>query len=204
MLTVYKKYQSKIVDFDNTMAFAQRVSNGEFNGNVKVQTIEGFLTDNYHKGVISLSRPVAFANNASAISVCAHEMGHAMQYKQTPEKMKKFTKKLIFSNVTSKFTFPLFLIGIPFIFFNIIIAMAIFAFSLFTFIVGLLTKISTIKIENEATQNAFVLLKKYADFDQEQIKYAKKVLSAARLTYVASFLKSVLRWTFLVRKYDFI
>ena len=203
LITVYNKYAGKIVDYNSTLNFAQNVSTGEFNGKIQTKVIDGFLTDNYYKGTISLSQNVAFSSNISGFAVCAHELGHAMQYRDVPQKMKKFTKKLIFSKIISKFTVPLFIVGIPLIFFNIIIAIVVFGVALLTFIVGLFAKLSTIKIEKEASQNALELLKKYADFDDEQIKYAKKVLSAAKLTYVAAFLKSVLAWTMLVRKYDF-
>ena len=71
------------------------------------------------------------------------------------------------------------------------------------FLIGLLAKLSTIKIEKEASENGIKLLQKYANFDENQVKYAKKVLSSAKLTYVASFLKSMLKWTMLVNKYDF-
>lgn len=203
LITVYNTYAKKIVDFNNTIMFAQNVSNGEFDGRIKTNVIPGFLTDYYYNGTISLSQPVAYANNVAAFAVCAHELGHAIQYRDTPQKMKKFSRKLLFSKIVSKLTFPLFVIGIPLIFFNIIIAIVLFSVSVLSFIIGLFAKLSTIKIEKEASMNALVLLQKYAYFDEESVKYAKKVLSAAKLTYIASFLKSVLGWTFLVRKYNF-
>ena len=74
---------------------------------------------------------------------------------------------------------------------------------LLLFLFGLTVQISTIKVEKEASTKALGLLEKYAYMDEYQIKLAKKVLASAALTYVASFLKSVLGWTMLVKKYDF-
>lgn len=203
LITVYKKYEKRVVDFNNTLNFASVVSTQEFNGKIKTNVIEGFLNDFYYKGTISLSSPVAYASNVSAFAVCAHELGHAVQYRDNPKKMSKFTSRLILCKIFSKLTMPLFLAGIILIFFNIIIAISLLVCAVVTFIIGLIAKLSTIKIEKEASENALTLLSKYAYFDGEDIKCAKKVLSAAKLTYIASFLKSVLAWTFLVRKYDF-
>ena len=203
LITVYKKYEKRIVDFNTTLNFAERVSDSEFDGRIQTAIIPGFLTDNYYKNTISLSEGVAGASNVSAFAVCAHELGHAMQYRDTPQKMKKFTHKLVFCTIVSKLALPIFLVAIPFAFFNIWIAIGILAGGLFCFFSGLIAKLSTIKIEKEASENAIVLLRKYADFDEDSCKVARKVLSAAKLTYIASFLKSVLSWTFLVNKYDF-
>ena len=203
LVTVYKKYEKRFVDFNTTLKFAEQVSYNEFDGRIKTNIIPGFLTDNYYKSTISLSEGVAGASNVAAFAVCAHELGHAVQFRDTPQKMKKFTHKLVFCNIVSRLALPLCLLAVPFAFFNIITAITILAGGIFCFLSGLIAKLSTIKIEKEASENAIVLLKKYAEFDEEACKCAKKVLAAAKLTYVASFLKSVLSWTFLVNKYDF-
>lgn len=203
LLTVYQKYSKFIGSNDTTMGFAYMVSDCEFDGRISCKVIKGTLTDNYYKGTISLSENVARANNISAFAVCAHEMGHALQYRDTPKKMKSFHRKKVFCIIASKFTFPFFVAGVVCAFFHLMAALVLLGIAVFSFVCGLLAKLSTIKIEKEASENALVLLKKYADFDDESIKQAKKVLNAAKLTYIAEFLKSVLAWTLMVRKYDF-
>ncbi len=203
LITIYNKYSKRTVDFNNTLNFADVVSKQEFNGKIKTNVIQGYLNDFYYNGTISLSQGVAYASNVSAFAVCAHELGHAIQYRDNPKKMSKFASKLVLSKILSKLTMPLFLAGIICIFFNIIVAICFLVVAFLTFMIGLVAKLSTIKVEKEASMNALTLLSKYAYFDEEDIKCAKKVLSAAKLTYVASFLRSVLAWTFLVRKYDF-
>lgn len=203
LVTVFEKYEKYNADFFDTMTLAKNISYGEFMGSIKVGTANGFLSDYYYRGTIHLSPRVASASNISAFSVCAHELGHAMQYRDEPQKMKKFGKKVMLSNTISKFTLPLFVIGIICIFFNIIVAISVLALSVIMFLIGLMTKLSTIKIEKEASENGIKLLQKYANFDENQVKYARKVLNAAKLTYIASFLKSMLKWTMLVNKYDF-
>lgn len=203
LLTIYDRYSRQNISFLNTIEFANIVSTQEFNGKIKSRVIDGILTDNYSNKVISLSKNVAYGNNVSAFAVCAHELGHALQYRDTPKKMRRFSKTLVFCKIVSKLSLPIFLIGIPLIFWNIIYAVIIFGVGVLTFLIGLFAKLSTIKIESEASEKALELLSKYADFDEDSVKQAKKVLSAAKLTYVASFLKSVLSWTMLVRRYDF-
>ena len=203
LVTVFEKYEKYNADFFDTITLAKNISNGEFGGKIQVGDVPGFLNDYYYRGTIYLSPRVASASNISAFSVCAHELGHAMQYRDDPKKMKKFGKKIMLSNTLSKFTLPLFVVGIVCIFFNIIVAVAVLSFAFIMFFVGLMTKLSTIKIEKEASENGIKLLQKYANLDENQVKYAKKVLKAAKLTYVASFLKSMLKWTMLVNKYDF-
>lgn len=203
LLTVYERYSKFVASNDITYNFAYLVSDNEFDSKIACKIVPGTLTDNYHNGVISLSQKVANGNNISAFAVCAHEMGHAMQYRDTPKRMKSFHRKKVFCVIMSKFTFPLFVAGVVFAFFNLMAALGLLGVAMFTFLCGLFAKLSTIKIEKEASENALILLKKYADFDNESIKQVKKVLKAAKLTYIAEFLRSVLAWTLLVRKYDF-
>lgn len=203
LINTYRQFEHTIVDFTNPMMFANQVSQSEFNGRITCDVCPGFLTDHYYRGKISLSEQTVKTSSISSMAVVAHELGHAVQYRDTPEKMIKFNKKRSRSRILGKFTMPLFIIGIVVIFFQPIIAIAIVALSLLTFLFGLATQISTIKIEKEASENALVLLERYAYLNDQQIKIARKVLNSAKLTYIASFLKSVLAWTMLVQKYDF-
>lgn len=203
MINNYREYEKHIVDFTNPMQFSQLVSQSEFNGKIRCEVCEGFLTDHYYRNTISLSQETLKTNSISSMSVVAHELGHAMQYRDTPDKMRKFNKKRTRSALLGKFTMPIFIVGAVCILWNVIAAIVIMALALALFIFGLSTQISTIKVEKEASQNALVLLEKYAYLDERQIKLAKKVLDSAKLTYIAQFLKSVLSWTMLVNKYDF-
>lgn len=203
LVTVYRKFAKYQIDFYSCFQFANQVSHGEFNGQIQVQVVEGFLTDHYHNGVISLSQGVVNSANVASLAVVAHELGHAMQYRDTPEKMQKWHKKQAMSSFFAKITLPLFLGAVVALFFDTYIAIGILGAVVLSFILGLVSKISTIKIEWEASLNALKLLEKYVGFDDQQLKQAKKVLSCAKLTYVASFLKTMLKWTMLVRKYDF-
>ena len=211
LIRTYREYERTIVDYTNPFAFAEQVSNGEFGGNIRCEVCKGFLTDHYYRGTISLSEQTIKTSSISSMSVVAHELGHAVQYRDEPAKMAKFNKKRRTSALLGKFTVPLFLIGLVCMVISLleknqvltIASIVVMAGALVMFVFGLSVQISTIKIEKEASENALVLLQKYAYLDDYQIKLAKKVLSSAKLTYIAQFLKSVLSWTMLVKKYDF-
>lgn len=211
LIRTYREYEKRIVDYTNPFAFAQQVSQGEFNGTIRCDVCKGFLTDHYYRGTISLSEQTVKTSSISSMSVVAHELGHAVQYRDEPAKMAKFNKKRRTSRLLGKFTVPLFLIGLVCMVISLleenqiltIASIVVMAGALVMFVFGLSVQISTIKIEKEASENALVLLERYAYLDEYQIKLARKVLASAKLTYIAQFLKSVLSWTMLVKKYDF-
>ena len=203
LIGTYREYEKSIVDFTNPINFVKQVSNSEFQGKISCEVCPGFLTDHYHRGTVTLSEQTVKTSSISSMSVVAHELGHAVQYRDTPEKMAKFNKKRRTSAILGKFTMPIFVIGLVCIIWSVIASIIVMAIALMMFVFGLSVQLSTIKIEKEASANALVLLERYAYLSDYQIKLAKKVLSSAALTYVASFLKSVLSWTMLVSKYDF-
>ena len=88
LITIYNKYSRYIGSHTNALQIARLISYNEFNNSITCTVIPGVLTDHYYNGTISLSQKVAQGNNISALSVCAHEMGHAIQYRDTPKKMK--------------------------------------------------------------------------------------------------------------------
>lgn len=203
LLTIYSQYKNSYASFLKTYEFAQIISNQEFNGKIRVCQTDGFLSDYYSNGAIYLCNDVFNSSSISAFAVAGHELGHAMQYRDTPKKMKKFHNNILISKIVTKLTVPLFVIGLIMLFFSFLGSICFLVASILTFVIGLFAKLLTIKVEKEASQNAILLLQKYADFDEQSIKFAKKVLSAAKLTYIASFLKSIVGWTMLVKKYDF-
>ena len=203
LVTIFGEYKNTYASFLKTYEFASLVSNQEFGGKIRVERVQGFLSDYYSNGAIHLSDDVYDSASISAFAVAGHELGHAIQYRDTPKKMKKFNRNIMLSKTITKFTMPLFVIGIVLLFVDFWFTISFVLAAVISFLIGLMAKLSTIKIEKEASQNAIELLKKYAEFDEQSIKYAKKVLSSAKLTYVASFLRSLVGWTMLVKKYDF-
>ena len=61
-------------------------------------------------------------------------------------------------------------------------------------------KISTIKIEKQASKYAYELIKRSDIMTEEQLFKAKKLLKYAGMTYTADFFSALLFWTFMTRK----
>lgn len=180
---------------------AKQVSNKYFSGKIKIRRKKGKFCDSYSSsGILTLSSDYANSKNVAVLAICAHELGHAFQFKNSPQKMKKFVKKVNFNNILSKFITPTILVGIVLVCFNKLILAGVFAgIGVVIFIMALLTKLSTIKIEKEASENAILILKEFAYLTATEIEYAKKFLDSAKQTYIADLLKSMLKWTFLTK-----
>lgn len=164
---------------------------------VKVVRISGHLTDNFNPrtNVLSLSQSVYGSTSVSAIGVACHEAGHAIQH----------AKKYVFSslrlklvpvvNFANRAIFPIMLIGmllgfattIPYVG-DVFIWCGVVMFGL-----SLLFSLVTLPTELDASRRAQQELK--ANFlSSEEAAMSRKVLTAAAMTYVASFLLSLLQF----------
>src|SRR5574344_517245 len=104
LVNIYNEHTKYIVPYFKTTEFAQNISENEFNGQMETKIVPGFLNDFYYNKTINLSSTTANSANVSAFSVCAHELGHAIQYRDTPEKMKKFAVRQMMSRFLAKLT----------------------------------------------------------------------------------------------------
>lgn len=181
---------------------ANKISYKYFNGKICLIFKPNFLCDCYSSNnVLTLCSQYANEKNLAGLSICAHELGHAFQFKDQSQKMKKYGKKIRLSKILSRIITPLLFVGIGLVIFDkLIFALIAFALAFMFFFVALGVKMSTIKIEKEASQTALKILQEYADLTETELKIAKKFLDSAKQTYVADLLKTMLKWTFLVKK----
>ncbi len=163
---------------------------------VSFSTIGGTLTDNFNPKtkVISLSSAVRGAATVGAIGVACHEAGHAVQH----------AKKYFFSsarlalvpvvNFASNMIWPIFIIGYILGFASpysavgrgfLIAGLAVMGMSL-------LFSLVTLPTEFNASRRAYSYLKGHLLPDEA--KGVKRVLTAAAMTYVASFLMTTLQF----------
>lgn len=151
---------------------------------VSVQRVGGSLTDHYdpRTKTLRLSESVYDRTSVAAVGVAAHETGHAIQHDvgYAPLALRSFFVPL--ANLGSHLAIPLVLIG--FLFSgggSTLVTLGILFFSLsvaFTLI--------TLPVEFNASRRAIHLLVEDGFLDSEEIGGAKKVLSAAAMTYVAA------------------
>ena len=72
------------------LEFAQNFNRLFFNGKIKFNLKNDLMCDSYNGGgVLTLCSQYAKANNMAGVVICAHELGHAFQFKEQPNLMKK-------------------------------------------------------------------------------------------------------------------
>ncbi len=185
--TTFSKYSKIGTSFSGADA-ARKVleSNGVYD--VKVERVSGHLTDHFDPktNVIRLSDSVYDSYSISAVGVAAHEAGHAVQHAKgyTPIKIRSAIYPVC--NLASRLSVPLLLIGLLFNF-SFLMNLGIIFFG-----VALVFQLVTLPVEFNASARALNAVKNYGILtDSQQIKGARKVLSAAAMTYISSFLVSL-------------
>lgn len=166
---------------------------------VKIERVSGKLTDHYDPkaNVIRLSDSVYNSASVAAIGVACHEAGHAAQYAESyvPIKIRSFIFPV--ASLGSKLGFPLALLGFFLGFEPLALAgVVFFGFAVFF-------QFATLPVEFNASRRALNVINETGIlFDEEKIG-AKKVLTAAAMTYVAALavsLGNLIRLIFIVNK----
>ena len=154
---------------------------------VAVERISGHLTDNYNPqtNVVSLSDSVYDSTSLAAIGVAAHECGHAVQHATGYLPIKVRTAIVPLANIGSRLYIYVFLLGII-LSFEPLVNIGIW---LFAFVV--LFQLVTLPVEFNASSRALRTLSGSLILDSDEIPAARKTLSAAAMTYVASLIVSI-------------
>ena len=186
--STFQKYSNQLSRRHITGAqAADRVlrSNGVFG--VRIERISGNLTDHFDPktNVIRLSDSVYDSTSTAAIGVACHEAGHAVQYAKNYAPIKFRAALVPITNLGSKLSIPLILIGIAlnfvgeFSYFFVYLGIACFGLSvLFQFI--------TLPVEFNASRRALNAIRDTELLTAEEQKGAQKTLRAAAMTYVAA------------------
>lgn len=154
---------------------------------VSIQRIGGSLSDHYdpsHK-VLRLSDPVYDKTSIAAVGVAAHETGHAIQDKEKYAPLVLRSTLVPVANIGSTAGPYLALAGIIFRM-NLLLNIGIILFAC-----AVLFYLITLPVEIDASRRALKVLEHNAVLNQEELRGAKRVLSAAALTYVASALTAM-------------
>ncbi len=154
---------------------------------VKIERANGNLTDHYdpRTNVIRLSDNVYNSTSVAAIGVACHEAGHAAQYAQNYAPIKIRNTVLPVANLGSKLGIPLAILGFFLGFAPLAYAGVIF----FSFAV--LFQLITLPVEFNASKRAIQVIGDADILSEEEKTGAKKVLTAAAMTYVASLAVSI-------------
>lgn len=161
---------------------ARRILDANGLQNVRIELTRGSLTDHFSpkEGVIRLSESTYYSTSIAALGVAAHECGHAVQHQVGYTAIKVRNGMVPVVNICSMSAIPLIFIGI---FLNTT-GLALLGVALYS--MAFLFQIVTLPTETNASRRALDTLESMALLDEEELHGARKVLTAAAMTYFAS------------------
>ena len=165
---------------------------------VPVEMVAGHLTDHYDpkNRVLRLSESVFNSSSIAAIGVAAHEAGHAIQHQEGYGPLHLRNAIIPLTRIGSNLSMPLIFIGIAMGglssaasatnmgWYIIVAGIALFG-------VAVLFQVITLPVEFNASRRALQTLGNMQILLEDEVKKARKVLSAAALTYVAAMAQAV-------------
>ena len=156
---------------------------------VGINEVAGTLSDHYDpaKKTVNLSNDIYETDSIASISVAAHECGHAIQDKNGYFFLRLRRGMVPFVNLASKLGYVAILIGI---FFSIL---GLLKIGILLEIVILVFQLITLPVEFDASSRALKKIEEYGIVTKEELKYCKKMLRSAALTYVAGVTASLLQ-----------
>lgn len=185
--STFKKY-SKIMSHRNITGAeaARQVLNANGVYGVRIERVSGNLTDHFDPktNVIRLSDSVYSSTSVAAVGVAAHEAGHAVQYAEGYGAMKLRLAIIPITNIGSNLAIPLIILGI------VLSILELSYLGIAAFALSTVFQLVTLPVEFNASSRAIKAIEGFAGSDEE-VKYAKKVLTAAALTYVAALAVSL-------------
>ncbi|WP_340016539.1 zinc metallopeptidase [Paenibacillus sp. FSL K6-1318] len=155
---------------------------------VPIEPVRGALSDHYDpiNRVVRLSEPVYYENSISAVSVACHEVGHAIQHKESYPML--VLRHRIFPVVNFASGLAPFLLIAGFMFG----AMNLAGLGILFFSATVAFQLITLPVEFNASNRAREIMVSEGYIRNEEEKGVAKVLNAAALTYVAAALISLL------------
>ena len=156
---------------------------------VKIKQINNAMGDYFNPATkeVALSPTSRDDTSIASVAVAAHELGHVIQYKEgySPLRIKSWLVPAV--NFGSKISFPLLLLG-AFLARQNLINLGLILFSL-----TLIFQLVTLPVEFDASRRALRVLEESGMLIGEENTYAKNMLKAAALTYVAATLTTALQ-----------
>ena len=167
---------------------ARRILDENGLSHVRIERVRGSMTDHYdpRDNVIRLSETVHDVASVAAVGVAAHEAGHAVQYARHYGPIKLRASILPVTRIGSMMAMPIFIIGLFFAM-EPLLLMGILLYSAVT-----LFQLLTLPVEFNASARALATLEHSHMMFGDELAGARKVLSAAAMTYVAALATSLL------------
>ena len=182
---------------------ARRVLDANGLRDVPVEQISGELSDHYDpkSRTVRLSQSVWGSTSVAAVGVACHEVGHAIQNAENYLPVQIRQAIIPVTALGEKLSVPLLIIGLLLSSYSrYFIYLAYAGVALYAMCA--VFQIVTLPTEFDASRRALASIQDMELLDGEELQGAKKVLTAAALTYVAALattLMQLLRFVVLVR-----
>lgn len=149
---------------------------------VEIEETRGTLTDHYDPKakVLRLSSDIFRSSSVAALGVAAHEAGHALQHHVGYAPLNVRNGIFPVASLGSQLAFPLFIVGFLFR------SGMMMDIGIWLFLGAVIFQLITLPMEFNASSRALVQLESGSYLQRDEIGSARKVLSAAALTYVAA------------------
>ena len=168
---------------------ARRILDANGLQHIRIEHVSGNLTDHYSpkEDVIRLSDATYNSDSVAAIGVAAHECGHAVQHQvgYAPIKIRNSIVPIV--NIGSSLSMPLFFIGL------LLGSTKLALGGAMLFGLVLLFQLITLPVEINASRRAMKTLDQMMILEGDELSGAKKTLTAAAMTYVASVASTALQ-----------
>ena len=155
---------------------------------IAITPVSGSLTDHFdpQTDTLRLSQGVYGSSSVAAVGIAAHEAGHALQKMENYPLLSLRTFAVPAVNIGSRLAWPIFFVGMlaswqPLMTAGIVLFALVVLFTLIT-----------LPVEFDASRRAKRMLADSGYFEEEELRGVSKVLSAAAMTYVASFVSAFL------------
>ena len=154
---------------------------------VKIKRISGNLTDHYNPKTkeICLSEGVFNSRSVAAIGIACHEAGHACQHAFGYAPLKLRNAVIPVTKIGSSLGIPLALLGM------IIYSDTLIYAGLILYAAVAVFQLITLPVEFNASKRALQTIESNAFLEGEEYTGAKRVLTAAAMTYVAALVSAV-------------
>lgn len=185
--------RSHMTGYDAAVRLLRR--NGIYD--LSVNRVSGRLTDHFHptKKQVNLSQSTYGSASVAAVAVAAHEIGHVLQKEKGYFPYKLRTALVPIANIGSRLALPFILIGmiLDVIFYSspTYIGQWFMLGGILLYSLSTIFMLVTLPVEFDASRRAKKMLVEEGILDETEVVGAKKVLSAAAMTYVASMLISL-------------
>ncbi len=162
---------------------------------LRIEVIGGQLSDHYdpRSKTLRLSHEVASSPSVGALAIVAHEVGHALQDDEDYAPLKVRSALVAPVNIGTQLGSVLFIIGFFISYFAGLASIGRFVswLGVAGFCLAAVFALVTLPVEFNASWRGLRLLRETGLVSSEQMRYARGVLTAAALTYVAALAQAL-------------